>query len=143
MPLFDYRCDVCGFEIHDELAQSADQVERDCPRCKLDRPRSVRMRRLPVRFGIRMAGPSSRTSGARDVTPWGAEHVEALRSGDVEATREVHYDVARRSGISRERARDITATSAEEGVKKTAEHTRTVQDQPGGASAMPGEAASG
>lgn len=121
MPWDDYRCDVCG-----AVAEDLPRMEHPCLACDTDAP----MRRLIAPVASHMRGPAARTSGATEAPMWGAEHQRMLREGTAASTAAVHYDVMRRSGISAERARDITRASAGEGIRLAEDNGRARESGP-------------
>jgi putative FmdB family regulatory protein len=100
MPLYDYRCLVCRREEIDRLVQAGASPELDCPECGSPMVRPIR----PASVVIAGAHRAARDDGAL----WSGDHRSQLQQGTESSTREVHYDVLRRSGFDRGRSREIS-----------------------------------
>lgn len=114
MPLFTYRCRTCETQLDDVLVMPHEEEPTGCS-C------GGTLAKCVTSFLPRIA-EASPTAGRDGPKMWGPEHVAQLRTGDVAATREVHYDVMRNSGMSADAANHHADRSAAEGVATTAKH---------------------
>lgn len=117
MPLADFACLVCRVTQYDVIVDRL-PASRACPDCGSPMRRPIRPPAIRIGSAYRR----------RHEHPQWSDYRDQLATGDVQATAEAHYDMARRSGIGAQRAREIVADSAVEGVQVTARQARALED---------------